>query len=32
MNNDKIIKNFYSGQKEVALVKNEKYGICIRKK
>lgn len=31
MNNDKIIKNFYSGQKEVALVENENYGICIRK-
>lgn len=31
MEKDEIIKTFVSGQKEVALVKNEKYGVCIRK-
>lgn len=32
MEGDKILKTFVSGQKEVALVENMEYGICIRKK
>ncbi|MDD4188092.1 MAG: protein kinase [Bacilli bacterium] len=31
MLNDKILKTFNSGQKEVTLVENKEYGICIRK-
>ena len=31
INSDKIIKLFTSGQKDVALVDNEQFGICIRK-
>ena len=31
MEDDKVIKTFDSGQKEVALVKNKDFGICIRK-
>ncbi len=31
MEHDIIIKTYNSGQKNVALVNNEKYGICIRK-
>ncbi len=31
MQEDKIIKEYISGQKSVALVVNEKYGKCIRK-
>lgn len=31
MDKDEIIKEFSSGQKNVALVNNEKYGKCIRK-
>ena len=30
-NSDRIIQEFSSGQKNVALVYNEKYGKCIRK-
>lgn len=31
MQDDKIIKEFISGQKNVALVENKKYGKCIKK-
>lgn len=29
MDKDRIIQTFDSGQKEVALVENESYGICF---